>query len=226
MDLRDFLRTFVDGYLISDLRAMLAVRPTGDSRFGALGYPIVASTCAGIELLGTLSCEPKAAVDFNEGRRYFRWFWQNWMCTDEGRRDLADPVYELLRNGIAHSFVGRPRVEVGRFGGSRDMHLTRKPRSEVLHVDADALANDFVNAYVALSSRVQANLPFREYVGNRLAEYPRLSSKKSDSHKDRIRRVSERHAALGKPQAGSLGVDAVASPSIGARFVQLSSKGF
>jgi len=225
MDLPGLLGTFVDGYLVSDLRAMLAVRPMRDCGFGALGYPIVASTCAGIELLGTLSYEPNTAVDFNEGRKYFTWFWQNWIHNDEMRRHLAGPVYELLRNGIAHTFVGRPRVEVGRFGGSREMHLTRKPGTEVLHVDADALAEDFVNAYEALSSRIQADPRFCDHVAERLAEYVRLASKKSDSQKDRIRKVSEQGRALGESQAGRLGGDAVTSPSIGARFVQLSTKG-
>src|SRR5689334_14597119 len=72
MPIEEFLERFVEGYLFSDLRSLADIKLPGSASFGAAGYPMVASTMAGIELLGALTSgetfQPK------RGRRRFNEF--------------------------------------------------------------------------------------------------------------------------------------------------------
>lgn len=224
MDLRDFLRTYVDGYLVSDLRTMLAVRPAADH--GALGYPIVASTFAGIELLGTLSFQSGAEVCLDNGRTYFRHFWQDWMYYGEADRSgLADVVYDLLRNGITHTFVGRPRIEVGRFSMTSNWHLKRKRGTEVLHVEADVLADDFMRAYQVFRLRIQDDQVFARHVNARFTEFVRLVRAKAEPHKARIRKAPDHDEQSPALPISTSSVRSVTSPSLEPIFTQLTTKG-
>ena len=54
MTLDACLRTYVSGYLLVDLRSMETFKLSARRRAWALGYPMVMSVAAGIELLGSL----------------------------------------------------------------------------------------------------------------------------------------------------------------------------
>ena len=102
MDIKDFVHKFVDGYLFSDLETMKsAAPPTGND--GHLGYPMLMTCAAGIELFGILVST--SAFEPREPGRNFRRFWQEHLYTVGPRREVADAVYRLVRNGVAHNFA-------------------------------------------------------------------------------------------------------------------------
>src|SRR5687768_3966764 len=98
MKLDKFLNTYVDGYLLADLQAMGGCQLTGRNA-GALGYPMVITTFAGIELLGTISFDSETLIRGDgAGAQHFRFFWKNWLYPSEPERSrLADAVYQLTR---------------------------------------------------------------------------------------------------------------------------------
>src|SRR5262245_21182594 len=55
MNINDFLTQYVEGYLFEDLHSMAAIGLPKGKSCGAVGYPMVAATVAGIELLGGLT---------------------------------------------------------------------------------------------------------------------------------------------------------------------------
>jgi hypothetical protein len=56
LTLGEFLERYVEGYLFADLQSMAAVKvPAG--QYGALGYPMMMTALAGVELLGALTSD-------------------------------------------------------------------------------------------------------------------------------------------------------------------------
>jgi len=49
MELREFLKTVIDGYLLHDLENMVTFTPK-EGTDGAMGYPIMVEIIAGMEL--------------------------------------------------------------------------------------------------------------------------------------------------------------------------------
>jgi hypothetical protein len=74
MTLDEFLERFVEGYLFEDLCSMAAIKLSDGQRYGAVGYPMVMTTLAGVELLGILTATKRFHP--NEGDDRFREFWQ------------------------------------------------------------------------------------------------------------------------------------------------------
>jgi hypothetical protein len=123
MTLTDFLEKFLDGYLLEDLCSMEGYQLAADRKAGALGYPIVMTVCSGIEMLGTLSFDA-SRVSKDDGQQYFRYFWRTWMYpNDQSRQKLDDPMYRLVRHGIAHIFQAKPRIIVTRLSDPAAFHL-------------------------------------------------------------------------------------------------------
>src|SRR5713226_2228254 len=112
MELREFLKTVIDGYLLHDLENMVTFTPK-EGTDGAMGYPIMVEIIAGMELLGALLMTD--TIDFStegkDGNNYFKNYWDNYFS-------YLDPTYmayrslfrQLIRNGIAHNFVGKPGI--------------------------------------------------------------------------------------------------------------------
>src|SRR5689334_16115349 len=75
MNIADFLEQYVEGYLFEDLTSMEPIRAGQGKECGAVGYPMVAATLAGIELLGALT-SAKTFDPIRGGRQYFRSFWE------------------------------------------------------------------------------------------------------------------------------------------------------
>lgn len=146
MEIEDFLKQFIDGYLLADLAAMSAVTPP-PGQTGACGYSMVLVTLAGCELLGALTC----SRSFNpfEGSEHFAYFWRNGLYpTDSVRAALAPTAYKVVRHGLAHAFVTKPMILVTKNKGTKN-HLCRDT-SGVLTIDCLALADDFRSAYERL----------------------------------------------------------------------------
>ncbi len=130
-NLDTFLQTVVEGYLLRDLEEM---RSKTD-----VGFPIVMTACAGIELLGHLVApgEDRPGPDTS-----FEHFWRVFLYPKEPERLLAGAVYNLARNGLGHSFILKGRLGVG-----RGAHLAWSDDGSILCVNASRLAQDFAAAY-------------------------------------------------------------------------------
>jgi hypothetical protein len=135
-NLETFLKHNIEDYLIHDLRKMQRIEVT---------YPLLMTTFAGIELLGAIFS--KSTFDTNSGDRYFRSYWNQYLYpTLANKEAIGEQLYKLLRHGIAHAFLLKGSVFVGRSQPSD--HLTRNADG-VLYVDAVLMADHFVASYDA-----------------------------------------------------------------------------
>jgi hypothetical protein len=138
--LEHFLHHNVEGYLFHDLREMQRV---------LVGYPLLMTTFAGIELLGALLSPSR----FNKGVawRYFGSYWETYLYPEvKNTNKIGEVLYQLVRHGIAHNFVLKGPIAVIRWQPPN--HLTRDPEG-VIYVDAVELANDFIESF---TTRVKA----------------------------------------------------------------------
>lgn len=133
-NLEDFLRHNVENYMIKDLREMQRIPVT---------YPLLMTTFAGIELLGALFSNSK----FNtySGEQYFCCYWNQYLYpTLANKESIGEQLYNLMRHGIAHAFLLKGPVVVGR--SQPGSHLTVNADG-ILYVDAVLMADDFVKSY-------------------------------------------------------------------------------
>jgi hypothetical protein len=146
MRLLDFLERDVDGYLFEDLNSMAAVRLPSDKCYGGVGYPMVMTALAGVELLGALTSGDEFKT-WKHGDRRFCKFWRDYLYPNEPARQEVDQlVYSLVRNGLAHTYMTKGTIIVSK--SCRGDHLCRDNSGQRLFVDAIALfAPDEPNVY-------------------------------------------------------------------------------
>jgi hypothetical protein len=143
MTFDQYVRRFVDGYLFGDLRTMASIRLPEGQKYGGVGYPMLLTTLAGIELLGTLT----SAADFKrrEGEERFCEFWREHLYPgDANRRVLAALIYQMVRHGLAHTAMTKPKFIVTK--DHRGDHLTKNAEGQIM-LDALTLHDHFVAAY-------------------------------------------------------------------------------
>ncbi|MBI2845795.1 MAG: hypothetical protein HYX86_04535 [Chloroflexi bacterium] len=144
MTIEDFLRQVVEGYLFHDLANMNQIQLQPPQTDGAAGYPMVITALSGMELLGgILSPNP-----FNKrnGDDYFRDYWDNYLAKiNQGYSGLADLVYQLVRHGLAHTFVAKHGIIVTKGAPSRHMQVDMQ--NNILIIDATRLYQDLERSY-------------------------------------------------------------------------------
>lgn len=156
--LEEFLDHNVEGYMFNDLREMQSISVT---------YPLLMTTFAGIELLGALFS--KSEFDTYSGGEYFSSYWNEHLYPSLKDKEKFGPqLYRLIRHGIAHAFLLKGHIVVGRSLPS--LHLTWT--AGVLYVDAVRMANDFMVSYSEKVKPLIANITSNVVVGmsKRLAE--------------------------------------------------------
>jgi hypothetical protein len=141
-DLNIFLQETVEGYLLEDLNTMKLASPRPGKQAGGVGYPLLMTTFAGIELLGALLSSD--TFDKEKGAQYFGDFWRNYLYpTDSGRAAAGNTLYHLVRHGLAHVYVTKGNIVV--FKHQPKMHLVIS--NESFCVDAAQLAEDLEHCY-------------------------------------------------------------------------------
>jgi hypothetical protein len=126
------LEEVLDNYLESDLRVL---------RNTSVGYPVLATVFAGIELLGALlSSQP-----FNgyAGLQYFSDYWTQNLYPYSSTLDQAKAIYQLARHGVAHQYFVKGLISV--MSGSPSQHLTYD--GTCLWIDVHALTDDLLASY-------------------------------------------------------------------------------
>jgi hypothetical protein len=142
-DLNGFLQKNVEGYLFEDLRTMKAASPAPSKQEGAVGYPLLMSAFAGIELLGALLSPTE--FDKDNGSHYFSSFWKDYLYSgDPCRAAAGNTLYKLARHGLAHVYVTKGDISVCK--GDPTMHLVRALDGSIC-VDAAQLADDLEHCY-------------------------------------------------------------------------------
>ncbi len=144
MDVEDFLKKVVEGYLLHDLESMAKVTtPPGTD--GALGYSMMATTLAGIELLGSLLLPNTDPYDPNKGNTYFLDYWDNYLVKEQpAYTGLGSLFRKLLRHGIAHIFVAKPGIFIEKGSGRR---VTIDTTRQELYIDCNVFFDDFRKSY-------------------------------------------------------------------------------
>jgi hypothetical protein len=160
------LETVLETYLCDDLRALCATR---------VGYPILSTAFAGIELLGAL-LSPKAFSPF-AGGDYFQAFWSTHLYPGTKAEDRAKAIYKLARHGVAHQFF--LKGEISLMSGEYWQHLTYD--GAVLWIDTHALAADLIKSYHAAVKPLLANPTSRATLDLRFHEI--IAAGKADSSK-------------------------------------------
>ena len=165
MTLDEYLAQFVEGYLFEDLRSMAAVKLTEPQIYGGVGYPMVATTLAGIELLGILTSD---AFTSRGGDKRFRDFWQQYLyphCPE--RQPIATAIYELVRHGLAHTYTPKPSFVVTKGWDGR--HMCRSEDS--FWIDSLTFADELIESYDLRVKPRLADAAFKRKMHNRFTEF-------------------------------------------------------
>jgi len=184
LQIEDFLAIHVEGYLFGDLESMSRVAAT-EQEFGAVVYPMIATSLAGIELLGNLV----TPSPFNPrgGRDAFILFWSQYLYSSEpAAQRLAGTVYELTRHGLAHVFA-KPGI-VATKDGNPERHCRRESNGSLL-IDALVLTADIRAAYAhRVTPLLEASGagPNRSTMQARLDEMVRTYTDQSIQHADAV----------------------------------------
>lgn len=187
MEIRLFLEKHVEGYLFEDLASMAHVGLAPGKTAGAVGYPMVATALAGIELLGSLMDVGK--FNSHAGWNAFKRFWTEYLYPSPPRDALAGPLYQLARHGLAHVFLAKPGITVVKHNDAT-RHLCRDDAGALL-IDAIVLSDDLRRAYwERVRPRLsQSSPPSATTMQERLDEMIEDYRTKAEAYRSHLRRV-------------------------------------
>lgn len=147
MDIKDFLKQFVEGYLFHDLENLAKIELTVTQNSGALNYPMVLSILSGMELLGfILSTDNKPfSGDTNSGNKYFENYWKNYFSVQEPKyKPLGNVFRQLIRHGIAHTFLTKHGVYISK-GLNNKIQINASEKK--IYFDSIVFFREFVDSY-------------------------------------------------------------------------------
>lgn len=149
MDIEAFLQQYVEEYLFKDLKNMAKIKLEPLETAGAASYPMIATTLAGMELLGWLLYEKEEHFDRKKGDAYFHHYWNDYLAKENGKYPRGGGVSNLIRglarHGLAHASLAKPGVWVTK--GKPQSHMSISKTSAKLTIDAIELFKDFENSY-------------------------------------------------------------------------------
>lgn len=149
MNIDDFLKQFIEGYLFHDLESMSKIVLPAGQDDGAAGYPIIATTLAGMELLGNLLWPGRAPFDpKNKSNDYFLNYWDNYFCKlNPQYTGLGRLFRQLIRNGIAHTFLAKNGIFIEK-GTNRQTSIDTVKKE--IYVDCNVFYKEFEDSYLKL----------------------------------------------------------------------------
>ena len=112
LTLDTYLSEFIEGYLFSDIDAMMAAKPDDKNHRGALGYPLLVTVSSGMETLGRLAYplnkngESQVSVE-GQSLLCFQNYWMNFFQMQDisSYRFTSSAFYSQVRNGIVHNYI-------------------------------------------------------------------------------------------------------------------------
>lgn len=149
MDIEEFLKYCIEGYLFKDLENISKIHVTkGD--VGEASFPMLSSILAGMELLGAI-VNPKGAVTVTSGKReidggnQFDHYWIYYLSSlDKKYTGFNKLFYDLLRNGIVHTFMVKQHVIVYK---THHNHMSCSQDPPGLIIGCIELFRDFQQTY-------------------------------------------------------------------------------
>jgi hypothetical protein len=198
MTLDQYLERFVEGYLFEDLRSMAAVKLTPPKDYGGVGYPMVTATLAGIELLGVLTSN----TEFKgwRGDKRFRDYWQHFLYPlRPDRQPIANAIYDLVRNGIVHTYTTKPTFVVTKGHDGRHMCWGRTDDGPAFWIDALTFAEESIESY---DQRVKPRLKDAAFKGQMEKRYKNLRDVYRHNYEDMKSQLKQAPTAP-RPQATS-----------------------
>ena len=111
MTKEEFLKRFVEGYFFHDLDNMATLTVPAGKDDGAAGYPMIAITTSGIELLGGLISQ--STFSNNGGNDYFLDYWNRCLAIQNPNyENLGELFRKLVRHGLVHTFLAKHGILV------------------------------------------------------------------------------------------------------------------
>ncbi|MEA3245621.1 MAG: hypothetical protein U9Q74_05640 [Gemmatimonadota bacterium] len=162
------LERILHQYLVEDLV---------DLKKSRVGYPILMTVFAGVELLGALLTEGQHGTDRDD----FVHYWTKYLYPPSKRPktdEEAEIIYNGVRHGVMHHFF--PKGQVGITGTDPGAHMTCRDDG-VLILDTKVLVDDFVGAYekhVVKILNTPTGIPSRELMQKRLDDIRAAGRKK------------------------------------------------
>lgn len=152
MNLDEFLYQYVEGYLFCDLQKMGDIKLIEGEDFGAAGYSMLTATTAGMELLGWLARDSETKFEHKTWKsgQNFCYFWDNFFTKQNPKKYTSKGklIYELVRNGLAHSYIAKPGILVTK--GHPEYHMNISTEPYQLTIDVQEFIGDFKKVYETL----------------------------------------------------------------------------
>lgn len=141
----DFIERFVTGYLFGDLERMSHVTVHPGEQYGGVGYPMVATTLSGMELLGGLLTPANITFNSDSGNNNFLNYWDNYFARQNpAYTGLGRLFRQLMRNGVSHTFVAKPGIFVEK-GTNRQMSIDSVNRA--IYLDCNVFYREFRDSF-------------------------------------------------------------------------------
>lgn len=184
MDINDFFTHIIDGYLLHDLKNMDTVKQKKGEPAGAIGYPMLATTASGIELLGSILQQSGSYKDdAASSSGYFKHFWTEYLVPVDVRyKDKDDIFWKLVRHGVAHTYFTKVGITVTKRKPSK--HLLATPSG--LNIDCSTFYKHFLKAYTKLVKKNLKNRKFADQVQINIDKLFELSGGKAENFSDVI----------------------------------------
>lgn len=143
MNKEEFFTRIIEGYLFHDLKNMAELKQKRGEPAGAAGYPMLATLCSGIELLGSVFQQEETYNRWN-GQKYFNYYWVSFLEDVNPRyRGFENIFWNLIRHGVAHTYFAKVGVSVTK--SKPRAHLVKV--GEALNVDCTTFYRDLLKAY-------------------------------------------------------------------------------
>lgn len=201
MTIEEFLTKHIEGYLLCDLEKMAEIKLEPPETYGAVGYPMIATVLSGIELLGgILSIN---SFDKNGGNEYFDNYWKNYLsksCSRYEVENLAPLFRNLVRHGLAHTFLAKPGILVTK--DASDTHLQIDTQRQELSIDSVEFYRDFKKSYTEqvrpiVFEQPASILTTKDNMQARLNEMEKVYSEDSSAFFSRLPQQSSQTLASG-----------------------------
>jgi hypothetical protein len=156
---------------------MSKVKASGPGYFGGLGYPMMMTTLAGMELLGGLTINDSEEFDANKGRKYFLHYWDTFFTVEnESYKGLGGLFYELIRHGLVHTYVAKQGIFIEK-GSNKEISIDQA--NQQVYVDCNIFYKEFKASYQKLVRPTLDDIDSKDHVQKRLDSMTLLYSANS-----------------------------------------------
>lgn len=137
----------LDAYLIGDLETMSKIIPTDGERDGRVGYPMVLTILAGMELMGMVISGRK---EYNAFDDFWKEFIKDNIDYGKGGKEGLEKILRLsIRNGIAHHFLTKNGIAITKWDCNNLTNLNGN-----LNIDALIFYKDFKKTYDRIKNKL------------------------------------------------------------------------